>query len=389
MHNDQKEIAKIISLTFDSNPHVRINAAKKLSDSSDPAALLALLELANDKNQEVSKAANLILEKTKLNKPDMLPLTELFKGVDFSGGTEKPTEVPGIDSEEEIKRKEKIIDPLQKAFEKSIGKEKADQLKPKLVELASKHSDKSTVQNLLTQLLGFYTSGSKEEKEEKGAKPAVAVSPVAHIEQKAEHKVAPTAIVEQVGFTKEDEPDSEEIGKEAELVNVDDLFSDEEKKVIEEGDPSIIKQAYDSMLVSEGDEKLIEHQAETMKKYLGHQVDIAFKLARRKFKEIKLTDITNIRNGMKNITTDVLLVKKVEQRQYSRTKSSPREFYTRVVAVDPDGKEGVIYLFEGRGRFIAEGMNIYLEKAKSKTFKFSGETVLTVDNKRGKVCAVF
>ncbi|MCX6773814.1 MAG: hypothetical protein NTY68_02330 [Candidatus Micrarchaeota archaeon] len=386
MHNDQKEIAKLVSLTFDSNPHIRISAARKLSDSSDPAALLALLELANDKNKEVSKVAYEILEKTKLNKPDMLPLTELFKGVDFSGGAAKAEAVPAIDSEEEIKRKERIIDPIQKAFERSIGKERADQLKPKLVELAFKHSDKSTVQNLLTQLLGFYTSGSKEEKKETKA---VAVSPVAHIEQKEEQKIVPSQIVEQVGFTKEEEPESEEIGKEAELVNVDDMFSEEEKKVIEEGEPSIIKQAYDSMLVSEGDEKLIEHQAETMKKYLGHQVDIAFKLARRKFKEIRLTDITNIRNGMKNITTDILLVKKVEQKQYSRTKSSPREFYTRIIAVDPDGKEGVIYLFEGRGKFMAEGMNIYLEKAKSKTFKFSGETVLTVDNKRGKVHAVF
>ena len=383
MQYDQKEIAKIISLTFDSNPHVRISAARKLADSNDPAALLALLELANDKNKEVSKVAYEILEKTKLNKPDMLPLTELFKGVDFSGGP-KPEEIPGIDSEEEIKRKERIIDPLQKAFEKSIGKERADQLKPKLVELAFKHSDKNTVQNLLTQLLGFYNSGPKEE--QKKETKAHAVSPVAHIEQKKE---APMA-VEQVGFNaKEDEEDSEAIGKEAELVNVDDMFSEEEKKVIEEGDPSIIKQAYDSMLVSEGDEKLIEHQSETMKKYLNHQVDIAFKLAKRKFKEIRLTDITNIKNGMKNITTDILLVKKVEQRQYSKARSAIREFYTRVTAVDPDGKEGIIYLFDGRGRFIAEGMNIYLEKAKSKTFKFSGETVLTVDNKRGKVCAVF
>jgi hypothetical protein len=49
------------------------------------------------------------------------------------------------------------------------GKERADQLKPKLVELAFKHSDKNTVQNLLTQLVGFYTSNPKPEKKE--AKP--------------------------------------------------------------------------------------------------------------------------------------------------------------------------------------------------------------------------
>ena len=387
MQNDQKEIAKLVSPTFDSNPHVRISAARKLADTSDPAGFLAILELSNDKNKEVAKAAHEILEKTKMNKPDMLPLTELFKDVDFSGGA-KPEELPKVDEEEEKKRQEKLIYPIHKAFEKSIGKERADQLKPKLVELASKHSDKSTVQNLFTQLLGFYTGEVKAEpkKEAKAHAPAATVPAAV---QAAPGKDAPMGGVEEVGFGAKEGDDGDAIAKEAELVNIDDLFSDEEKKVIEDGDPSIIKQAYDSMLVSDGDEKLIEHQAETMKKYLSHQVDIAFKLARRKFKEVRLTDITNIRNGMRNITTDILLVKKAEQRQYSRTRSSPREFYTRVTAVDPDGKECVIYLFDGRGRFVAEGMNIYLEKAKSKTFKFSGETVLTVDNKRGKVHAVF
>jgi hypothetical protein len=193
--------------------------------------------------------------------------------------------------------------------------------------------------------------------------------------------------LEEAGFAHVPANVVEKIGEEAEELSKDNLFTEEEKKVIEEGEPSIIKMAYDSMMISD-DEKLIEHQRDTMKKFLDHQVDVAFKLARRNFKEVKITDISNIKDGWKNISTDLLQVKKVEHREYMKSRSAEKHIYTRITAVDPEGKEGIIYLFEGRGTLMHEGMSIRLEKAKSKTFKFSGETVLTVD-KRGKAYAIF
>jgi hypothetical protein len=315
------------------------------------------------------------------HKPDMLPLTELFKGVDLSGGKKEEPE-PKAMLEEEMKLKEKMLDPLQKEFEKSMGKEKAEQLKPKLFELAFMHKDKSTFQNLLTHVMNLYGAQKEEKHEEKEQKHEAPK----HEAQKQEEPKKEDIGLAEAGFA---EPSAEAaglIGREAEDMTKDSLFTEEEKKVIEEGEPSIIKMAYDSMMISD-DETLIEHQRDTLKKFLDHQVDVAFKLARRNFKEVKVTDISNIKDGWKNITTDYLLVKKVEHKQYDRTKNA-REIYTRLTVVDPDGKEGIIYLFENRGSLIKEGMSIRLEKAKSKTFKFSGETVLTVD-KRGKAYAVF
>jgi hypothetical protein len=381
MEYDQKEVARLISLTFDSNPKVRIATARKLAEINDPGATLAMLELASDRNKEVAKTANEGLAKMREHKPDMLPLTELFKGVDLSGGKKEEPE-PKAMLEEEMKLKEKMLDPLQKEFEKSMGKEKAEQLKPKLFELAFMHKDKSTFQNLLTHVMNLYGAQKEEKHEEKEQKHEAPK----HEAQKQEEPKKEDIGLAEAGFA---EPSAEAaglIGREAEDMTKDSLFTEEEKKVIEEGEPSIIKMAYDSMMISD-DETLIEHQRDTLKKFLDHQVDVAFKLARRNFKEVKVTDISNIKDGWKNITTDYLLVKKVEHKQYDRTKNA-REIYTRLTVVDPDGKEGIIYLFENRGSLIKEGMSIRLEKAKSKTFKFSGETVLTVD-KRGKAYAVF
>lgn len=392
MEYDQKEVARLISLTFDSNPKVRIATARKLAEINDPGATLAMLELSNDRNKEVAKVANEGLAVMRLNKPDMLPMTELFRGVDFSGG-KKPEPAPQKPMlEDEMKQKEKMLDPLQKEFEKSMGKEKAEELKPKLFELAFMHKDKSTFQNLLTHVMNLYTVQKAEKPETKEEKIAAqqeerALEEKAVQQEKLEQEKKESMGLEQAAFTSAPSNVIEKIGDEAEELSRDSLFSEEEKKVIEEGDPSIIKMAYDSMMISD-DEKLIEHQRDTMKKWLDHQVDVAFKLARRNFKEVKITDISNIKDGWKNISTDLLQVKKVEHREYMKSKVAEKRIYTRITAVDPEGKEGIIYLFEGRGALIHEGMSIRLEKAKSKTFKFSGETVLTVD-KRGKVYAVF
>jgi hypothetical protein len=376
---DQKEIARLISLTFDSNPKVRIATARKLAEVNDPGATLAMLELGSDKNKEVAKVANELLEKMKLNKPDMLPLTELFRGVDFSGGRK---EEPKPIAEAEMQKR---MDPVQKEFEKSMGKEKAEQLKPKLFDLAFKHNDKTALQSLLNQVVSFYWGQSEEKPAEAKAEPK-AQKPEPKQEVLEEESKEKGMGIAEATFTETSADASRLIGAEAEDMTKDSLFTEEEKKVIEEGDPSIIKMAYDSMMISDS-ENLLEHQKDTMKKFLEHQVDVAFKLAKKKFKEVKITDISNIKDGWKGITTDYLLVKKVEHRQYDRTKNA-REVYTRLTVADPEGKEGIVYLFENRGSLMKEGMNIRLEKAKSKTFKFSGETVLTVD-KRGKVYAIF
>ncbi len=343
----QSEIEHLISLTFDSDPEVRKKAALELAKYDDPGVILALLELAGDKNKEVAETARKILNEKKEKDPQIKPLTELFEGVNFSGIEEEK-----VSSDES---KKKILEPIEKAFVKALGKEKAKRLMPKLMPKLFKaySSHEKKFQTAITQYLE--TIGEETE---------------------------PAIEIEEVGTG-----ENADIAKEAMLVEVDDLFTIEEKKLIEETAPSFFRMLYDVMLLSGGDEKALNAQAKKLKKFLESQINLALKLAKRKFKEVKLTDISKIKNGMKNITTGPLFVVDVSHREYPKTKTK-KAIYTRVVVNDEEGKEGVIYLFDNRGKFIQPGMRIKVEKGKAKTFKFSGETAITVD-KRGKVIALF
>jgi hypothetical protein len=122
-------------------------------------------------------------------------------------------------------------------------------------------------------------------------------------------------------------------------------------------------------------------QAELLINTFRKEVELAYKIAKRKFKTIKLTDISEIKDGMKGINTDLLDIIEVKNMTY--TEGKKQKVFTRVLLRDQKGKEGVLYLFDNRGLFLKPGMKITLEKAKAKTFKFSKETALTLD-KRGK-----
>ena len=345
----QSEIEHLISLTFDSDPEVRKKAALELAKYDDPGVILALLELAGDKNKEVAETARKILNEKKEKDPQIKPLTELFEGVNFSG----------IEEEEKISSDEsrkKILEPIEKAFVKALGKEKAKKLMPKL----------------MPKLFKAYSSHEKK----------FQTAITQYLETIGEETEEPSIEIEEVGTG-----EKVDIAKEAMLVEVDDLFTIEEKKLIEETNPSFFRMLYDVMLLSGGDERALNAQAKKLKKFLESQINLALKLAKKKFKEVKLTDISKIKNGMKNITTGPLFVVDVSHREYPKTKTK-KAVYTRVVVRDEEGKEGVIYLFDNRGKFIKPGMRIKVERGKAKTFKFSGETAITVD-KRGKVIAIF
>ncbi len=323
----QNKLEKLISLTFDNNPNIRKKAAEELATYDDPAALLALLELMGDKDKSVSNVAKQIIDKKKEEDPEIKPITELFEGLDLSGG-----------KKEEIKKK--MSEPLEQIFSKHIGKERAKEIVPKIMEAY----DTNKIHLAITEYLG--TVGSANE---------------------------------------EDEINSDDLARESEMIEHDEYFTIEEKKVLE-FTGSLFKSLYDYMLLS-GDVKALDSQKKKLIKFLTDQVNAAYKLAKKKFKAVKLTDISNIKDGMRNITTDELRVKIVEHKVYNKTKTK-RELYTRVVLVDEEGKEGVLYLFDSRGRYIKPGMKIRVEKGKAKTFKFSNETALTVD-KRGKIVAEF
>ena len=112
---------------------------------------------------------------------------------------------------------------------------------------------------------------------------------------------------------------------------------------------------------------------------------LAFGLAKRKFKETKITHLTKIKDGMRNVNTDLLHVKSVERLEYDQKRA--KKELTRVVLEDAEGSEGILYIFDERGSWLRYGMNIKIVKGYVKNFKFSGETGLTI-SKSGNIYIV-
>ncbi|RME79385.1 MAG: HEAT repeat domain-containing protein [Methanobacteriota archaeon] len=357
----RSQIDKLVALSFDDDPEVRKKAAIELGKINDAGALLAIAELAYDKNEEVAALAKEILAERKKMEPEMLPFQELFEGVSFAGG-----KVVKAKDEKAEQKVNKVLEPIYKIFkEKFKNEKKAKRAMDSFVSTLIKDK-KPTTQEVLTAYMESIES----------------INPngdldIRHMKEE---------LTDIVG----NDIKEELIGKEAEDVEKDELFTIEEKKVVEmgsEGSPSIFKMLYDQFMALEGDDKLMKKQLKLFESFFKKQAELAYKIAKKKFKEIKLTDISNIKDGMRGITTDLLEVVDVRHLAYQKTKKK-QEVYTRVVLKDEEGKEGVLYLFDGRGKLITKGMMLKLEKAKAKTFKFSQETALTVD-KRGRVIVEF
>ncbi len=345
----RKELEKLISLTFDESPSVRKNAAIQLGGIDDPAAIFALLELSYDKEPEVSQTARKILEEKRNGETtETMSFAELFEA-----GAEKPRKEFAVPS---TKRK-KLLEPIEKLFEKKLGKEKGERIKAKMMpaieriydNVIEKKVDEKKVQNLLTSYLDAI--GSMPEKD-----------------------------IESIGRVEELETIEDKAGK---LEETEEEPEAEQPQGVE---PTIFRHAMDVMKESEGDENIMLREIKKLKKYMNEQIDLAFSVAKNRFKKVHITHLTDIKDGMRNINTDELFVVDVQHGEYQKTKTR-KDLYTRVLVRDGEGSEGIVYLFEGRGQFVKPGMKIKVVKGIAKTFKFSGETALTV-TKTGNVYIV-
>jgi len=359
---DKAKLEKLISLTFDSNPEVRKKAALELSKVDDPAASLALLELMYDKEKEVAEIARKAIEERKKKEPELVPLTEMFKGVDFSGG------------KKEKERPTKVIEPLSKMFEKRLGRERFEKIKPKLEEAYAKKGKKA-----VQEILETYFKAYREIRAENGE-----VEKVEEVEEITIEEVGST-----VGGLEEDLKEIEE------MAEIEEIAEEAKEELAKEGLPtsgrelekSVLALAYEAMLLSEGDEKVAKQTAKAIKDFLSKQVDIAFKIAREKFRRKKITLLPEIKEGMRSIYTEPLEVVDIKEIVWKK-RGGKKEVFRRVVVKDKEGNEGVIYLTEGRGEKLAKGMLVKVEGGRAKFFKFSGETAIVL-GKRGKLVAEF
>ncbi len=396
MENAAVNINKLVSLTFDENPQVRKEAAKALGALDDPAAVFALVELTYDKEPSVRETAQQFLEKKKQTEPELMSFASIF-----SSGAKKE-EAPAAGEPSEADAKEKMLRPITQIFERRLGKEKAEVARSKLMPSIEKVYQKAhqqqgkkknddngrkVMQEFLTNYLEVMSDldrigGGPAQPIHHEEEPAPAPEPPQAQEHAEQPQHPDEAVLEEVGKPPEVDKASLELA-DLELAEIEEM---KEREEIEHLPDTFFKKAYEAMMLSNGDEDIMRSEMNRMIEDARREIGLAFRLAKKRFKEQKITNITKIRNGMRNINTDILIIRSAESSEYQKTKKQ-KGMYTRVLVNDETGNEGVVYLFEDRGIALKSGMRVKVVGGQAKTFDFAGETALTV-GKKGNVYIV-
>ncbi len=397
-------INKLVSLTFDENPEVRRQAAKSLGEVNDPAAVFALVELSFDKDTSVRETAQLYLDKKKQTEPGLMSFATIFS----SGAKKEEADVAPADA------KEKMLKPITDIFERRLGKEKAEMARTKMMPTIEKiyqkahqqhgskkkneESGRKAMQEFLTNYLEVMSDLDRigdgnpfhSDEASKAALPQAAQAPQAASAPPAPEPVAgaPPAHagleeeLEAVGKSAE----TDRLSAEAEAIELHEIEEIKEREEIQALPDTYFKKAYETMMASGGDEDLMRQEMNRMIEEARREIGLAFRMAKKRFKEMKITNITKIKDGMRNINTELLLVKAIENLEYQKSKKT-RAVATRVLVNDEAGNEGIIYLFDSRGAMLQPGMRIKVVLGIAKAFEFSGETGLTL-GKKGNVYIV-
>jgi len=385
MQAKDNSLNKLVSLTFDESPKVRKEAAKSLGALDDPAALFALVELSYDKDPVVKNYAQDILDQKKRNEKEVMSFAEIFS----TGKKEEPAQKDA----QPTSTKDKVLQPITMLFEKRLGKEKADRVKARMMPAIEKiymkkvegttteqtdESGRKAMQEFLTSYLEAVSdvNGSTPE-------PREALQEARSEKQEFEmHE----ELADELGELTTKDRQFETVASEISEIEAAEEVEQKQENVLEKLPDTVFKKAYESMMLSDGDDEIMKREMERALKNAKHDVRMAYLLARKKFKETNITHLTKLRSGMRNVNTEDLIVKVVESKEYPKTKKL-KEVVTRVVVNDSEGDEGVIYLFDGRGQVLKPDMRVRIVKGYVKTFEHSGETAITI-SKKGNVYIV-
>lgn len=362
---DKGKLEKLISLTYDSNPEVRKRAALELAKIDDPAATLALLELSHDKVGEVAQVAQKLLEERR-SSHEVKPLQELFKGVSFEGKVEEEPKL----TEEEVEAKLKPLEPVLKT---KLGEEGFSHLKKKFYERIKDEeiTHRRFIQELLSTYFRFYQDQKSRYPEDSEEKKEDLVEEIPEVSSSESLEVDM------------EESELEEIG--AELEEEGREFMSAIPGTEKGGiglDKSLLEMIYRAMELSEGDEKVLRKLSSEMKRFLNHQVDIAFRIAKQKFERKNITELHEVKNKMRSIYTGPLFVKSLS---YVKGKMGGKNIvFARLLVEDERGGEGVVYIPRERVSEKIVGMKVKVHNGYGKTFEKLGETAIVI-GKRGKL----
>lgn len=365
MQEEHINLNKLVSLTFDENPEVRKEAAKELSKHDDPAALFALVELSYDKEPTVREVAQSLLSNKKEDEKDVMSFAELF-----SRGEKKIEQT----------QKDRVLDPITQIFERRLGKERADIVKKmmmpsieKMYQKAGQSHKKEGEGKVMQEFLTSYLEVISD-LDHLGGNDGEVLESVPH-----DVSITASELVGGIGELGSNEK-SDVLSGEISVLENEHIEEIKEENHIEKLPDTFFKKAYEIMMLSGGDDDIMKKEMSRMIDDASREITLAFNLAKKKFKETKITNITKITDGMRNINTDSLSIVKIENKEYQKSKKA-LAVYTRVVVNDEEGNEGVLYLFDDKGKHLKPEMKLKVQKGIAKSFKFSAETVLILSKK--------
>jgi len=399
------DLNKYVSLTFDESPEVRKQAAHSLGQMDDPAAIFALMELSFDKDTTVRDTAVELLNKRKQNEAELMSFAEVFatdKEEKAEKGKERKSDKKDDRSEQD--KKDRVLSPISKLFERHLGKEKAEAVKSKMMPAIEKiyqkaksrgddsegheETGRKAMQEFLTSYLEVISDIESIEGAKlgalapaealavtaPGAEPKAVVVDVAPVHAET---AAPSISMdlEIVGGRSEAPA---EISAEIAAMEQQEVTELKEEEGIESLPDTYFKKAYEVMMLSDGDETLMRTQMTRMLEDAKREIALAFKMAKKRFKDNNVTNLTLIKDGMRNINTDTLTVRAAESSSYQKTKTKSVAV-TRALLNDDQGNEAILYLPEDRGLALKAGMRIKVQKAMVKSFP--AETALVIGRK--------
>jgi len=418
------ELHKLISLTFDENTDVRKNAADKLSKYDDPAAVFALVELSYDKDESVR---NFVIEILKSRHPgnahdnkNVMSFADIFgsNGNQHNVISKKNENNSTLPKRHKTKR-EKLMEPIVKLFERQLGKEKAKVVSKKLMPTLEKIYDRAInstdknrdeehrrmMQAVLTQYLAIVGDvGSLKavnvphEQQELLEDTDVLDKITEHISNQKEP--SDSKIVHSKSAIKKSSLNSDNVlgeisevsgGMDAnalendiEIINKLEQLSDgpSPEELYGNNYKTFFGKVYEIMLATDGDEKIMKNERKRLITETKRDIELAFRVARDKFRAKKIVLLPNLRDGMRNVYTDTLTVKEMSTFEYGKRKKKQG---MSIIVQDADENEGLLYLFDDRGSELQVGMHVKIEKGYVRTFEFSNQTALTI----GKVGSVY
>jgi hypothetical protein len=356
-----------------------------LGEINDPAAVFALVELSYDKDPSVRVIAQQYLEKKKQTEPELMSFAKIFSSGDEDQAPQ--IEEPPTDA------KEKMLRPITQIFEKRLGKEKAEVARSKMMPTIEKiymrthqpHGSKKKIEESGRKVMQEFLTSYLEvmsDLDQIGNGPTPAVDHRQHLPELQTSVDEPHAEIEDESSgelrSADEKFNLDGVSAEIAMLESSEIAELKEREEIEHLPDTFFKKAYETMMLSGGDERLMKSEMEHMINEARREITQAFKMAKAKFKEMKITNITKIKNNMRNINTDVLVVKTAAQVEYQKTKKI-KSVLTRVLVNDEAGNEGVIYLSDGRGSELRPGMRIKVVSGVAKVI--NGETSITMAKK--------